>query len=302
MKKERNAFFDELVENGLFIPTGVAGFYGRGGAFEDVVRQFGLLVGQYSESDGAERIFFPPLVQKTTLERAGYMETMPHLCGVVHSFSGDEGEHKKLLSAIKEGEDWSGFLEATDLALTPAACYPLYPTASGTLKEGGRLVDLDAGYVFRREPSEDPARLQMFRQREMVRMGPPELVQEWRGVWMERGESVLRSLGLDVVVEVASDPFFGRGGRMLSASQKQQELKFEMQVPIVSREHPTAVTSFNYHTSHFGETFGILSNDGEYAHTACLGFGVERIALALFRRHGMQPTRWPSSVRTLLWP
>ena len=37
--------------------------------------------------------------------------------------------------------------------------------------------------------------------------------------------------------------------------------------------------------------------DGEVAHTACVGFGMERIALALFRTHGLDPERWPRRVR-----
>ena len=89
---------------------------------------------------------------------------------------------------------------------------------------------------------------------------------------------------------------------MMSATQKQQKLKFEILVPIVSEEAPTAVTSFNYHTSHFGDTFEINTQQGQAAHTACLGFGGERITLALFKKHGMRTEDWPSVVRNQLWP
>ena len=298
----RNDFLGQLVAHGLFIPTGIKGFYGRGQAFEDVVERFGRLVSRYSEEDGAERIHFPPLIPRSTLERTGYLESMPHLAGVIHSFDGDDDKHRALLAAVRDGGDWCEYLARTDLALAPAACYPLYPTCAGTLGEGGRTVDLSAGYVFRREPSDDPARLQMFRQREMVRLGTPDMVQSWREVWMGRGQALLSGLGLEIQLDVASDPFFGRGGRMMSATQRQQKLKFEILVPIVSEEAPTAVTSFNYHTSHFGSTFEINTHKGECAHTACLGFGVERIALALFKKHGFRTEGWPPAVRGQLWP
>ena len=36
------------------------------------------------------------------------------------------------------------------------------------------------------------------------------------------------------------------------------------------------------------------------AHTACLGFGLERITLALVRRHGLDQDRWPAGVRAEL--
>jgi seryl-tRNA synthetase len=60
--------------------------------------------------------------------------------------------------------------------------------------------------------------------------------------------------------------------------------------------------SFNYHQDHFGSTFGIQTSKGETAQTACLGFGMERIILALFKTHGLEPATWPASVRSVLYP
>ena len=44
-------------------------------------------------------------------------------------------------------------------------------------------------------------------------------------------------------LDVAADPFFGRGGRMLVANQIAEELKFELVVPITSIEEPEPVSS-----------------------------------------------------------
>jgi seryl-tRNA synthetase len=117
---------------------------------------------------------------------------------------------------------------------------------------------------------------------------------------LKRGEEMLRSVGLDVRPVVANDPFFGRGGRMMAATQKEQDLKYELVVPVASVDRPTAVTSCNYHLDHFGQAFGIKTADGKPAHSACIGFGLERIALALFRAHGFDPARWPAGVRQVL--
>ncbi|MFO1426562.1 MAG: hypothetical protein U1F11_06235 [Steroidobacteraceae bacterium] len=89
---------------------------------------------------------------------------------------------------------------------------------------------------------------------------------------------------------------------MLAQSQREQKLKFEVLVPVISAENPTAVCSFNYHQEHFGSTFEIRTADGATAHTACLGFGLERVTLALFRHHGFDPSKWPVEVRRQLWP
>jgi seryl-tRNA synthetase len=61
------------------------------------------------------------------------------------------------------------------------------------------------------------------------------------------------------------------------------------------------VASFNYHQDHFAAPFGVELSDGERAHTACLGFGLERIALALFAEHGLDVEGWPEEVRRELW-
>jgi seryl-tRNA synthetase len=104
---------------------------------------------------------------------------------------------------------------------------------------------------------------------------------------------------LEADADVASDPFFGRTGRMLSRSQREQALKFEVLVPIAGPE-PTAVASFNYHQEHFTERFGITMADGGVAHTACLGFGLERITLALLHAHGLALSDWPAAARQAL--
>ena len=100
----------------------------------------------------------------------------------------------------------------------------------------------------------------------------------------------------------ASDPFFGRGGKMLAVSQKEQKLKFEVVIPVISKENPTAVCSFNFHQEHFGDSFEIRTEDGKVANTACLGFGLERVVMALFKTHGFEPDNWPKATRDLLWP
>jgi seryl-tRNA synthetase len=87
---------------------------------------------------------------------------------------------------------------------------------------------------------------------------------------------------------------------MLAASQREQRLKFELLVPIAGPE-PTAVASFNNHQDHFATAYGLERDDGGAVHTACLGFGHERIVLALLRAHGFDLSAWPEPVGRELW-
>ena len=142
--------------------------------------------------------------------------------------------------------------------------------------------------------------MQMFRQHEHVRAADPETVMEWREMWLGRVEWFADTLGLDTRADVASDAFFGRGGTLLAASQREQRLKIEIVAPIASDACPTAVISLNSHQDHFGALFGITTADGAVAHTACVGFGLERLTLALDRRHGFVREQWTSPVRVAL--
>jgi seryl-tRNA synthetase len=298
--KAETAFHDELVRHGLIIPCGVPGVFGRGAVFEDILDRFNRYVSTASAGDGADQIHFPPVVVRKVFEKSEFLDSFPQLAGSVFSFTGTDAQHQELSAKIHAGEDWSHLQTMTDVVLTPAACYPVYPTFTGTLPKGGRLVDLQS-YCFRHEPSADPARMQMFRVRENVRVGNQDEVISWRQMWLERGHELLLALKLPARVQAASDPFFGRGGRLLAANQKEQQLKFEILVPICSEETPTAVVSFNYHQDHFGSLFAIKSSDGACAQTACIGFGMERVVMALLKTHGFVPTAWPADVRRKLW-
>lgn len=293
------AFKQQLFDHKLLFGSGVNGIVGRSSQVVELVQALHSLVDTESRKDGAQKVAFPPVVPRELLRTVGYMNNFPQLSGSIHSFYGDDRAHLALQDAVKKGEDWTPHLGQTDVTLTPASCYPLYPTLAGNLPESGVLFDLNC-YCFRHEPSNDPARLMSFEIRENVRAGSPEQVQAWRQSWLARGQDLIESLGLSVVLDTASDPFFGRGGRMMKANQKEQELKFELLVDIWGKDNPTACASFNYHQDHFSHLFGIYQANGEDAHTACLGFGIDRLVIALFKTHGFNINDWPSSVRTKL--
>lgn len=292
---EAEALHAELASHGLIIPTGVPGAYGRGAALEHVIERFDALVMRGDEAAKAERMTFPPIVARQMIEKLGYLENFPQLIGSVHSFFGSEGAARDMATAAAAGNRWEHLLDITEVMLLPAACYPVYPTFSGLLPRGGRTVTV-LGWCYRHEPSVEPTRLQSFRMREFIRVDSPEVVEAWRDTWLERGVALIKSLGLQADSDSANDPFFGRSGRMLAKSQREQRLKFEIMVPVMKDRAPTAVCSFNWHQQHFTGKFDVKRHDGELAHTACLGFGLERIAIALFATHGFSLREWPASV------
>jgi hypothetical protein len=212
---DQTAFLADLLTHGLLIESGVPGVYGRAEEFERVRGAFDALITHTAVVDAPERMAFPPLLPRRQLEKIGYLKSFPHLAGAIFAFDGDEEQAAVQEERASRHEDWSEFQSMTDLVLTPAACYPVYPAvaARGPLGAGGITVDAGGSYVFRHEPSGDPARLQMFHQREIVRIGEPETVAAWRDEWRDRSVQLLRAVGLDARFDVANDPFFGRSGR-----------------------------------------------------------------------------------------
>lgn len=308
---EAASFRDDLIASGILIETGENGLYGRSQVFEDVVERLNVAITHLGADQQPEVLRFPPAMRRTDFEDSEYLKSFPDLAGTIHSFCGNDMGHRRLLHALDNAmaesdddrsEEWMAQQKPTRLVLTPAACYPIYPVMArrGPLPANGRTVDV-LSYCFRHEPSLDPARMQMFRQREYVRLGTPDQVMAFRQMWIDRGSALVSLLDLPVDVDLANDPFFGRGGKIVADSQRAQALKFELLIPVANPNGKTACLSFNYHMEHFGAIWKIECEDGSVAHTGCVGFGMERITLALFRHHGLDVNMWPDEVRALLW-
>ncbi len=294
------AMRDRLFAAGHLVPSGVDGIYGRSAEFERVIAGLKAAVARLGAQDGAVDFEFPPLIPRDNFDRIGYLRNFPQLSGPVYSFQGGERDFQQLLRTLDEGEPYATQLTQTDVVLSPACCYSVYPMYTGTIDQDGPVVQTSQ-YCFRHEPSVDPMRLQAFRQIENIKIGTPDAVLDWREKWLERAPELLSSLGLDVRSDVANDPFFGRAGRLMSMSQREQQLKIEFLIPVFGEDAPTACASINYHQDHFGELFDIHTDDGVRAHSSCIGFGLERCTVALFAAHGIETRGWPAAVKERLW-
>ena len=285
----------------LFRSSGVDGVYARTGLYEGVVEALAALISTHRPA-AAEILRFPPVMSRRQLEKHGYLKSFPNLLGCVSCLSGTEREIRAVVERFEEGDDWTGALGAGDLVLSPAACYPVYPIAAARgpgpgrrpdLRRGQRLLPPRALARHRPLPVVPHARIRLHRH---GRRDPRPSASDW----IERAKAIADPAGPELSDRVASDPFFGRGGQIVAISQIEQELKFELLVPVRSTEEPTACMSFNYHREHFGHTWGLSTEDGFVAHTGCVAFGMDRLAVALFATHGTDIAAWPAGVRAAL--
>jgi seryl-tRNA synthetase len=279
---------------------GVDGVYARTAIYEEVIDRLGTYISGLRDP-AAEILRFPPVMSRAQLEKSGYLKSFPNLLGCVCALHGTEAGIRTAADAYYSGGDWTESVTSTDLVLSPAACYPTYPlvAARGPLPAGGLLFDVQAT-CFRHEPSTALNRMQSFRMREFVRIGSPVEVTTFREQWMSRTAQFAEALALPGALDVANDPFFGRVGQIMAISQRQSALKFELLIPYYPGATPTACMSVNYHKKHFGEIWNITDAEGENAHTSCVAFGMDRLAVAMFCVHGTEVAKWPTGVRQTL--
>jgi seryl-tRNA synthetase len=284
----------------LFHSMGVDGIYARTELYAGLIERLEGYITRLRHPH-AEIMRFQPVMSRKQLEKSGYLKSFPNLLGCVCALHGSEASIREAVDRHDKGGDWTTSLSSSDLVLSPAACYPVYPIVAtrGKLPVGGVQFDIEAD-VFRHEPSMSLDRLQSFRMREFVRIGSPQEIVEFRDGWMARAPKIAEDLGLPYTLDVANDPFFGRVGQVMAVSQRQQALKFELLIPYYPKASPTACMSFNYHREHFGQVWGIRDDKGELAHTSCVAFGIDRLAVALFANHGVDLKTWPAHTRAAL--
>jgi seryl-tRNA synthetase len=279
------------------VDTGTPGVFLSPAPYERIVAALRQAVDAMAPASAWPPLTVPPVISRSTIERAGYARSFPHLLGTVHAFAGSSREWRSLAPLVGTG-DWHRAQAVTDLVLLPAACYHAYPLLADTDLPDARQFCVHAT-CFRQEPSAEPGRLRSFRMSELVYAGTAQECVRWRDDWLERIAQWFADLGLSVSRAVADDPFFGPGDRLLRATQREQRLKWELLVPLDGGSQ--AIASGNCHLEHFGAAFGFTAQDAP-AHSACFAFGLDRIALALIRRHGPDAGRWPVDITAPLRP
>lgn len=294
----RHALTADLVKHGHQSGIDTPGVVARGDDFERVIGGLDRLFDDLAEPhENVVTFSFPPLMPEWVFRGTDYLASFPQLTGSINVFTGGDKEHRKLLQIYEEG-DWAQHLEPSGLFMVPATCHNIYPRYQNQTLPGPVRVEA-RGWCFRHEPDIDPMRMVSFRIYEQVFLGDADGAQKHRDKVLEQFVDIAKKVSLPVSVDVANDPFFGRAGRIMATGQREEALKFEVLVDVYD-DRQTAVASGNAHRTHFGENFNITSADGEVAHSACGGIGMERFAIALLATHGMDIRSWPTDVKSVL--
>jgi seryl-tRNA synthetase len=256
------------------------GLIGIRGRARELMERIAFSLAELANEETSDEWSVPSGISFATLERARYFASFPQWLTAASHLSDDPSVLEGIASSDSPGSAARTSMQAPDAALSPAVCYHTYEKLAGqriaspTLMtaeavcwrhEGDRIAPLERGWAFR--------------MREIVCLGAPDEVEEFRQRWMLRAVTFAESLGLTVEIAQATDPFFAPTARGKAALQRIKALKHELIVQFANGRS-LAIASFNNHEQFFGESFGITLESGQIASSACVAFGLERWLLA----------------------
>jgi seryl-tRNA synthetase len=253
--------------------------------FQRLDAEFLSWAGEFS----AREYGFPTHLPAADLQKIDYLRSFQHLATFPASLDKDADKLRRFATAPL---DESGAVRLTDLApvrdvLTPAACYHFYRLFQGTQLDATRYLTT-RNTCFRREDAYTPLERQSaFTMREIVCIGREDDVRRFLARATELTTAFCARIDLPVVVAGATDPFFDPSSNPKHFAQRMAPLKTEL----VFEEH-LAIASVNYHRTYMGEAFDMTTDDGELAHSGCIGFGIDRWMYAFARRFGDE-AKWP---------
>jgi seryl-tRNA synthetase len=267
----------------------------------DLVNFFDRALSEYARGFGAKGYQFPTLIGADVMDRCRYLSSFPQSLSLVSHLRED-------LSAIQDfakNAHWDGEkltvnrdqLANVETLLSSAVCYHYYAALRDT-KMAASTMTAASGKCFRYESGNlgGLERLWDFTMRELILVGPREFVLSQRERAIGEVSTMLDGWGLKYEIRSATDPFFIDDFATQATFQLAFDLKFEVRAALPYKNSTLAAGSFNHHQDFFGRSFNITATDGQPAHTGCIAFGLERLALAFVAQHGFDTSTWPRAV------
>jgi hypothetical protein len=291
--------FETLGQTGSLFECG-PGTFGYGGTLLKILRYFfyktremGLIRFNATEYE------FPVLFSVEAFKQGGYFETFPHHIMFQSTLKSDiEVLNEFSQTGLGEGNQILENINTPANVLKNAACGPLYPMLANQNIGSEMRVYFTMGRCFRNEAANisELARLNEFSMSEVVFIGSDDQIRQG----MEKAKKLwnywIDLFNLNCVIESANDSFFAGNYKKLKFFQKIGDSKIEFKLLLPHCGKYIACSSANYHRTHFSKRYDIRNGDG-YCHTACIAFGMERLAYAFLCQHGCEPENWDGPVR-----
>lgn len=254
-----------------------------------------MVLRDFAAPFGATEETYPNVIPIEKLSKTGHFSSFPehlhfvtHLCedlDILDSFaSRAEGGADQI---VPKASEFAG----AELVHNPATCYHCYAAREGSpLDENTVVTAVTQCHRYESSNHQQFGRLMEFSLREVVFLGDPDFVRDQREEVLRRVQDWVERWQLFGQLVPANDPFFTNDFAPKAQQQRRLAMKYEY-VADLGDETDIAVLSSNLHGPTFGKAFDIKQN-GRVVSTGCLGFGLERLAMALMVQHGPSPQTW----------
>ena len=303
---DRNTPFDQdphpfLIERGEIFEYG-SGRYGLGPLLLRLIEFFDSRLRRVAEKFSAPPFQFPSLIGADALDRCKYIRSFPHSLTLASHLREDLESIQEFAGSAR----WDGdalecpreSLSPVECLLAPSVCFHWYAWLQDRRLPEPRSITA-IGKCFRYESGnlKTLERLWDFTMREIIFVGPGQFALDRRQKAIDETVALLDEWGLAYEITSATDPFFIEDYSLQTRFQSAFDLKYEVLALLPYKQDMLAVGSFNYHQDFFGRSFNISGESGEAIHTSCVGFGLERLALAFLAQYGLDSARWPEGIK-----
>jgi len=283
-----------------------AGRFGFGPRLTALMRHLDDQLRGMGATLGADEHQFPALVGSDVLDRCQYLHAFPHALTLASHLREDLDAIQSFAQTTKWRDGAldvdASVIDRPECLLSPTVCFHWYARLAGrpldraaTITALGKCFRYEAGNLSRLE------RLWDFTMREIVFVGSSDEVLEQRRRGLAATVSLFDEWELSYEIVTATDPFFIEEYGSRTAFQNAFDLKQEVRVDLPFNRKTMAAGSLNFHQDFFGRAFDIRDASGSPRTTGCIGFGLERVALAVVAQHGVDPNAWPPSLRGTDW-
>jgi len=277
------------------------GKYVYSGDVAQVFRGIDDLFRGWAETQAADEEFFPVSVRTESLAKAGYFNSFsqhayfvsPLTLSVEAIESAQSGEifDAEADASVKQ------HLQTPEWVLSPTVCHHCFESRSGRTESSQQTVTaLNQCSRYEVHDTGGLQRLRHYWMREIIYFRPnAKDVQSALDDILKVTTDYLRKWGISFRVSSASDPFFLDSGSSKRLFQTSFLLKRELQLPVEGKH--IACASFNNHQESLTGAFEISAEEGSVA-SGCVGWGYDRLILALFSQLGPNVDQWPEAVRS----
>jgi len=292
----------ELEARGWITPL-FAGGYAYHGLVLQLITGLDRVFRENALSLASEEHWFPGLLSYKSAKRCGYLNSYPQNANLVCHLNEDLNDLRAFQENLKAGKNLDDHFAEPDLICSPTICHHYWQgLADKTHDINGLKVGTAVGSCHRFESRATTGleRLREFKMREIFAIGVPARIAHFRDRLVAEQKVFLDEFELESCIETATDPFFVDTYATKRVYQVGLNLKFEVKAKLPYKSEWLAISSVNYHENFFANAFDIKSSNEEKLHSCCVGFGLDRWALAIFAQHGLKPEKWPGQLQKLI--